>query len=150
VRSAIFICLIPLCYIAANFSMRWIKWTGIAAAIALAICCFLPWVIIRSKSLTISGMDTTGTNFGKPGYFFLLLGFLFLVFSLMPYIWAKRANMIVTVLNLAWAIRNYFLLSTCSGGECPEKQAAIYVVLISSFIMLIASLFPDIKIKRTS
>jgi hypothetical protein len=130
--------------------MRWIKWTGIAAAIALAIACFFPWVFIESKNLTITGMDTTGTNFGKPGYLFLLLLLLFLVFSLIPSVWAKRANMIVTVLNLAWAIRNYFLLSACSGGECPVKQPSIYIVFVCSFIMLIAALFPDVKMKNRS
>jgi hypothetical protein len=130
--------------------MRWIKWTGIATAIVLAVCCFQPWVFIESKNLVITGMDSTGTNFGKPGYLLLILCFLFSVFSLMPFIWAKRANMVVTVLNLAWAIRNYFLFSACSGGECPEKKLGLYVVAIGSVIMLIAALFPDIKVKKAS
>jgi hypothetical protein len=130
--------------------MRWIKWTGIATAIVLAVWCFQPWVFIESKNLVITGIESTGTNFGKPGYLVLVLCFLFLVFSLMPFVWAKRANMVVTVLNLAWAIRNYFLLSACSGGECPEKKMGLYVVVIGSVIMLIAALFPDSKVKKTS
>jgi hypothetical protein len=123
------------------------KWTGVAAAIIVCISCFQPWIFIESKDLTITGMNTTGTNYGKPGVLFLILSSFFLVFSLIPYIWSKRANMIVSVLNLAWGIRNYFLISTCSGGECPERKLALYLVFACSFIMLVASLFPDIQLK---
>ena len=128
--------------------MRWMKWIGIAAAIVLCISCFQPWVFIETKKLTLTGMDTTGTNYGKPGLLMLILTFLFIVFSLIPAVWSKRANMVVTALNVAWCIRNYFMVSTCSGGECPEKRLALYLVLASSIIMLIAALFPDVRLKN--
>ena len=128
--------------------MRWMKWIGIAAAIVLSICCFQPWVFIETKQLTLTGMDTSGTNYGKPGALILILSFLFIVFSLIPAVWSKRANMIVTALNVAWCIRNYFMISTCSGGECPEKKLAIFLLLASSVTMLIAALFPDVRMKN--
>lgn len=128
--------------------MRWMKWIGIAAAIVLCISCFQPWVLIETKQLTLTGMDTTGTNYGKPGILMLILSFLFIVFSLIPAVWSKRANLIVTALAVAWCIRNYFLLSTCSGGECPQKKLAIYLVLLSSVIMLLAALFPDVRVRN--
>jgi hypothetical protein len=127
--------------------MRWMKWIGIAAAIVLCISCFQPWVVIESKQLTLTGMDTTGTNYGKPGILFIIFSFIFLVFSLIPSIWSKRANMVVAVLNLAWGIRNYFLISTCSGGECPQKKLALYLVFACSIIMLLGSLFPDMQVQ---
>src|SRR6266487_350614 len=107
--------------------MRWMKWIGIAAAILLIISCFIPWVFIESKNITVSGIDATGTSFGKPGYFHLLTSFFFLLFSFIQKLWAKRANLLVTALNLGWAIRNYIIISTCIMGDCPLKKAGIFI-----------------------
>jgi len=126
--------------------MRWMKWIGIAAAILLIISCFLTWVTIGSKNIVISGVDATGTSFGKPGYFNLLMTFFFIVCTLLAKIWAKRINLLFTAMNLAWAIRNYFIVSACMGGECPEKHAGLYFVLVASLLMLASSLFPDIEL----
>jgi len=125
--------------------MRSMKWIGIVAAITLIVSCFMTWVVVQSKNITVSGVDATGTNFGKPGYFHLIMVAFFLVFSLLPRAWAKRANLLVAALNMAWAIRNYFLVTTCRGGDCPEKHIAIYLILFTSLLMLAASMFPDLK-----
>ena len=125
---------------------RYMKWIGLAAAILLVLSCLSPWVIIESKKITVSGIDTTGTNFGKPGYFHLLMTFFFLLFSFIPRVWAKRLNLAVTALNLAWAIRNYFIISSCQGGDCPDKQISIYLIVLASVLMLLAALFPDMKL----
>jgi hypothetical protein len=126
--------------------MRWTKWLGIVAALLLVISCFMEWVFIASKKISVTGLDSTGTDFGKPGALHLVLCGLFILFSLIPRIWAKRANVPVAALNMGWAIRNYLLISGCSGGECPEKQFALYLVMICSLAMLIASWFPDVKV----
>jgi hypothetical protein len=47
---------------------------------------------------------------------------------------------------MAWAIRNYFIISACRGGDCPEKYTSIYLLLLASFLMLLSALFPDIKL----
>ena len=36
----------------------------------LVASCFLPWMTIETKGITITGMDTTGTTYGKPVGFF--------------------------------------------------------------------------------
>ncbi len=126
--------------------MRWMKWTGIASAVLLIISCFFTWVVIVSKNITVTGMDAGGTNFGKPGYFNLLMTSFFLAFSLIPKIWAKRINLFVTAINLAWAVRNYLIITACSAGECPEKHAGIFLMLLASVLMLLSSLFPDLKL----
>ena len=126
--------------------MRLIKWIGVIAAMILIVSCFLAWVTIDSKNLIISGVDAPGTNYGKPGYFNLLMTLFFLLFTFIQRIWSKRINLLVAALNLAWAVRNYFIISACQGGECPEKQAGLYLLLAASIAMLISSLFPDIKL----
>jgi hypothetical protein len=126
--------------------MRYLKWIGIAAAILLTISCFTPWVFIESRNITVSGIDASGTNFGKPGYFHFLMTALFLISSFVQRIWAKRLNLFVTAINLGWAVRNFFVISACQGGECPEKKTGIYLMLLASVLMLLSSMFPDMKI----
>ena len=128
--------------------MRWMKWTGLAASVLLIISCFSTWVVIVSKNIAVSGVDATGTNFGKPGYFHFLFTFFFILFTLIPRIWAKRTNLLITALNFSWALRNYFIISACRGGDCPEKQTSIYLMLIASLLMLASALFPDIKLRE--
>jgi len=128
--------------------MRYMKWIGLFAVILLIVSCFLPWVIIPSKSIVVSGVESTGTNFGKPGYTHFVLSFFFIIFHFIPRLWAKRSNLLVVALNIAWAIRNYFIISMCREGDCPEKQIGLWLVLLASILVLIAALFPDIKLKE--
>jgi hypothetical protein len=124
------------------------KWIGLLAAFALITACFFPWVFIESKNITVTGVASEGTSFGKPGYFHLVLAVLYLLFHFTPRIWAKRVNLLIAALNIGWAARNYFLISACSGGECPEKGVWLYIILLSSFAMLIAALFPNLKLQK--
>ena len=126
--------------------MRYMKWVGLAAALILIASCFVPWVFIESKSITVTGIDATGTNFGKPGYFHLIMSFFFLIFLFIPRVWSKRANLLVVATNFAWAIRNYFMITACSGGDCPEKKIGIWMVLLGTAGMLLAGLFPEVKL----
>jgi len=124
------------------------KWIGLVAVMLLIVSCFLPWVIIDSQKIIVSGVDSTGTNFGKPGYTHFVLGFFFIIFHFIPKLWAKRVNLLIVALNIAWAIRNYFIISMCRVGECPEKQIGLWLVLLASVLILIAALFPGIKLKE--
>lgn len=125
--------------------MRYMQWIGLVAALLLVISCFTPWVVIESRNITVSGIDATGTNYGKPGYFHLLLTAIYLCCTLVQKVWAKRLNLLVTALNVGWALRNFFIVSACQGGECPDKKTGIYLMLFASVLMLISSLFPDMK-----
>jgi hypothetical protein len=123
--------------------MRWMKWISLAAAIALIVSCFSPWVTIPGRNITITGIDATGTTFGKPGYFNLLMTGVYILLTFVPRLWAKRLNLIVAAINIAWAFRNFIILSRCEGGECPEKQTAFYIMLFASVVMLLGSLLTD-------
>jgi len=124
------------------------KWIGLFAVILLIVSCFLPWVIIPSKNIVVSGVESTGTNFGKPGYNHFVLSFFFIIFHFIRRLWAKRSNLLVVALNIAWAIRNYFIISMCREGDCPEKQIGLWLVLFASVLILVAALFPDIQLKE--
>jgi hypothetical protein len=122
------------------------KWIGLLAVLALIIACPMPWVFIESKNITVTGIESSGTSFGKPGYFHFVLAAFYLALHFTSRIWAKRLNLLVSVLNIGWAVRNYFLISACAGGECPEKKFGLFVILGSSCLMLLAALLPQMKL----
>jgi hypothetical protein len=128
--------------------MQIIKWLGLAAAIALIVSCFMPWVVIESKDIVVSGVDSTGTNFGKPGYFHLFIAGLYIVFVLVNRLWSKRVNMFLSAFNVAWAVRNFAIVSACYGGECPDKKAGLYLSLIASVVMIVSVLSTGAKEKK--
>ena len=122
--------------------MRYSIWLGLVSVLLLALACTMPWVLIPSKQLVISGIDASGTRYGKPGYLHLLLGAFYLIFTLVPAVWAKRANLLVVGFNLAWTLRNFLILSLCRGGECPQRLTGLYLLLLASLLMMVAALFP--------
>lgn len=105
----------------------------------------MPWVYIPWLDFTATGINA-GKNFRSPGYFHFLFIFFFLIFSFTRRIWAKQWNVFITALNLAWAIRNYFMISACLGGDCPVKKTGIYLMLLASVLMMVSALFPDMKL----
>lgn len=117
----------------------------IVAAVVIAST-FFPWVIIESKNIVVSGMQADGTTYGKPGVLSLFLTAMIFVFSFMSRVWAHRICIFSAALNVGWALRNFLLLSTCQGGECPQRQVAFYVYLISSILLLVAVLMQDMKL----
>lgn len=116
------------------------KWFSLAAAAVLIMSCYNTWVIVGSKQIQISGVHASGTTFGKPGYFNLSLTAVYIVLTLIPRLWAKRVNIFVATINLAWVLRNYLLLSRCEAGECPEKQTFFYVYMLAGICMFIGAL----------
>ena len=57
-------------------------------------------------------------------------------------------NVFIAAINFAWAIRNYILLTTCQAGECPEKRAGLYLLLIATFIIQLMVFFPKIALPK--
>lgn len=119
----------------------------IAVAAALILSCFFPWVSIPGRNIVVGGMDSGGTTFGKPGLLSLVFAGLIVIFSLVPRIWAHRICIFSGAINCGWALRNFIILPACQGGECPERQPAFYVYVISSLLLLVAILLQDVKMK---
>ncbi len=106
----------------------------------------MPWVLVAEQHLLISGINNAVPNFGKPGMFNIVLSAVMGIFFIIPKIWAKRTNVIIAAINLAWSFRNYLVITACRAGECPEKRAGIYLLLCVSVFILIMSFLPPIKV----
>lgn len=120
--------------------MQWMKWISCIAAISLIIACFFPWIVIPGKDVVISGVNAANTTYGKPGYLNLLMAIFYLILTLIPRLWARRINLVVAVINLAWTLRNFLLLSRCEAGDCPDRQPAFFIFGLSALIMMIGAL----------
>ncbi len=110
--------------------------------IVLVVACFMPWMKIEDPALIITGVDTTGTRYGKPALAHFVLAAFILAVAFIPKIWAKRLGLLFAALNLAWGIRNFGVIPHCEAGVCPEKLAGIYLLLIASIVLMITALFP--------
>jgi hypothetical protein len=129
--------------------MKWIKWISILAAIVLMVSCFFPWIIIKSKNITVTGMDVAGLAYGHYGYFLIPLAIIFILLQLINKIWAKRLNVAISAVIVTIAFACLWIFR-CEYGECPEKQTALYIMFACSIVVLLGSLLPDIKLKPGS
>ena len=127
--------------------MKYSQLLGAIAAAFVIMLCYLPWAFIPSHSITVTGLYAEGTNFGKPGLSNIILsGLSMLLFSISA-IWAKRVNVFICALNVAWAVRNFLLVGACMMGECPEKKLALYLLVGVSVFIQIMSFLPKINIR---
>lgn len=110
----------------------------------------MPWMTIESKGITITGVDATGTDFGKPAYFHFLWTGLFLVFFLVNRVWSRRMAMVFTAFNVAWAFRNFFVLPVCQMGECPDRRIGLYLVFFASLVLFFAGLLAPAREGKTT
>jgi len=123
--------------------MQITKGLSLASVAALILSCYFPWVSIESKNLVVTGFHAEAMNFGKPALLHIFLSGIFIIFILLNKIWSLRAAFFVSAFNIAWGIRNFIALSSCSGGECPIKHTALYIVLVAPVLASIFMLLID-------
>lgn len=128
--------------------MKYSKWIGVFGVALMFTAAFQPWIWIASKNITVSGMATPGTNFGKPALMNFYLSAIALICYLVPAVMAKRANLFFCAFNVAWCLRNFIIVGMCRAGECPEKRVGLYLYFASSIIMMLAAFLPDVKLKE--
>jgi hypothetical protein len=124
------------------------QWIGIAAALLLIGACFLPWAYFPDLQKDFTGFFSEKNTYGRPGKVFVFLSVIAIILFLTPKIWAKRANIFVGALTIAFGIKCFLLFTACYKGICPDKKLGIFLVLIASAVMTLAAVLPDIKLKE--
>lgn len=134
-------------------SSRIFHWIGIASCILLIVACFMPWthyandpVIKDEAQRTFTGFYTYDNYYGKPGKFLSLIAIISLILKLLPKVWAKRVDIFLTAIAVAYAIRIYVEYTGSYMGIVPEKKLGIYLMIASIITMFLASLMPDMKL----
>lgn len=128
--------------------MKYSKWIGFSACLLLIISCFIPWTYYADVNKNFTGFYSEQNMYGKPGKF--LIGFAlisgYLIF--VSRIWTARVHLFLSALFVGYAIKTYILFVSCYNAYCPEKKPGIYLMLLSTLIILIISILPNVEIKR--
>ncbi|MFL5807866.1 MAG: hypothetical protein ACJ749_00015 [Flavisolibacter sp.] len=121
--------------------MRLMNWIAIFIAAIIISCCFFTWVEVPGRNIFIGGFRSNTNAFGSPGILHSFFCGACIILFTINRIWSVRTAFFMSVINIAWAFRNFLLISACTGGDCPIKQPAIYVLLASSIGLMVAILF---------
>jgi len=128
--------------------MKYSQWIGIAAALLLIGACFLPWAYYPDLHKEFTGFFSEGNAYGRSGKIFVFFSVVEILLFLIPKVWAKRANILVAAMTIAFGVKSYILFTACYRGICPDKRLGIFLVLIAPFIILAAAVLPDLPVKE--
>jgi hypothetical protein len=127
--------------------MRYSNIIGILACLFIIVSCFMPWTFHPDLQKYFTGFYSEQNMYGKPGKLFLIFATISIFLFAIPKVWAKRTNWLMAALTIAYAVKTYFLFTSCYTGICPIKQIGIYLLLTSVAVMFLAALLPDVKVK---
>lgn len=128
--------------------MKYSQWIGIAAVLVIIAACFLPWAYFPDLNKDFTGFFSEQNRYGKPGKVLITFGVLAILFFLIPKVWAKRANIFMAAIVLAWSFKSYLLYTACYRGICPSPRTGIFLVLGGAVIVMVATLTPRIPVKQ--
>ena len=123
-----------------------LKWAGIAACILLIVACFLPWTYHADINKTFTGFFSEQNIYGRPGKFLTFFAVASVVLIWLPKIWAKRFHLFFAALTVGYAVKTYILFTSCYNAYCPDKKIGIYLMMGCCIVILIAAIFPDMKV----
>lgn len=126
-----------------------IQYIAIFSCVALIAVCFIPWVHYNSINETFNGFNVkefaTKVNYGKAGRPITIFTSIIFLFTLLPFSALKRVNMFVSALLFAYAIRTYVLFTGSLFEGEVVKYAGIYLIVALSLVLVICSIFPNLK-----
>lgn len=125
-----------------------LHYAGLTACIALITSCFFPWAYFADIGQYFTGLYSYQNQYGRPGKFLILIAVVVFIFMLLPKIWAKRTNLFICAVGVGYAIKSYILFTSCYKAYCPQPKPAIFIMLVSIIVMLVAAVFPNLKLEE--
>ena len=129
-------------------TLKLLKWAGLAACAVLVVACFLPWAYYADIDKTFTGLFSEKNAYGRPGKFLIFFAVVSALFILLKRVWAKRVHLFFAALTLGYAIKTYVMFTSCYNAYCPEKRIGIYLMMACCIVILLAAVFPDLKLKK--
>ena len=127
--------------------MRYSQWIGVVAAVVLVAACFLPWTYHPDLDKNFTGFFSEQNIYGRPGRVFIFFSAQGIIFYFIPRLLAKRWNLLVCALIVAYALKSFIVYSGCYQGICPTKKVGLWLMLLSAIIMLVMAVLPDVTLK---
>jgi hypothetical protein len=128
-------------------TLKIIKWAALAACAILIVACFLPWTYHADLDKHFTGFFSEKNAYGKPGKFLTFYAVTSAVLILLPKIWAKRVHLFFAALTFGYAVKTYILFTSCYNAYCPDKMPGIFLMVGCCVLILVAAIFPDLKLK---
>lgn len=129
--------------------MRSMRWLSILTAALIITACFYKWVSVDENNFFIGGFySSKESRFGQPGLFHVIFCVVIIALLIIGKLWSYRTAFFVSAFNIAWAARNFILIPACSGGTCPEKHTALYVILFGSIALIVFTAMVEVKPKQ--
>jgi len=127
---------------------KYSKWLTLIAALLLIASCFMPWAFFPDLNKAFTGWFTEHNMYGKPGKWLSFMAIVSIAAQFLPSIFLKRANLLMMALNVAYAFFTYVKYNRSYGIVEPQPQPGIYIMLITSVILLITAVFPSGELKK--
>ncbi len=105
----------------------------------------MPWTFHADVGKDFTGFYSEQNKYGRPGKFIIIFTAVILAFMLLPKLWAKRTNLFLCAMLVAYAVKTYILYTSCYMAYCPEKKAGVFLMLFSAVVIFIAALLPNMK-----
>ena len=128
-------------------TLKIIKWAGLAGCVLLIVACFLPWTYHADIDKTFTGFFSEKNEYGKPGKYLTFFAVASIVLILLPKVWAKRFHLFFAALTVGYAVKTYILFTSCYNAYCPDKKIGVFLMMASCIVILVAAVFPDLKLK---
>jgi hypothetical protein len=128
--------------------MKYYKWIGWCASALLILSCFIPWAYYADLNKNFTGFFSEQNMVGKPAMVFIFFGIVCLVLIYLDKVWAKRIHIFLAALNIGYLIKTYILFTSCYNAYCPEKKFGLYLLILSSAVLMIVSIFPNTKVEN--
>jgi hypothetical protein len=126
-----------------------LQYIALALCIALVASCFLPWTHYNSINVTFNGFNvkpfSTGVYYGRAGLVISIITGISFLLTIIPTVFAKRANMFVCALLLAYTLRTYVIFTGSIFAGEVVTYFGLYLVNILAALILVCSIFPYLK-----
>ena len=127
--------------------MKYYKLTGLVACVLLIVSCFLPWAYYADLGKSFTGFFSEQNIYGKPGKVFIFIAVCSAILIILNKLWAKRTLLFFVAINIGYLIKTYVLFTTCYSTICPQKEYGLYVLIFSSVLLSVVSIFPNLKVE---
>lgn len=127
--------------------MKYSQIIGALLCLVLVGLCFTHWTYHPDIDKYFTGYFSEENVYGKPAILINFFSAIAFACFLIPKIWAKRLNMVIAGILVAYCIKTFVLFGGCYKGICPVRELGIWGVLVTGILILVMTLLPDIKLK---
>jgi hypothetical protein len=119
---------------------RVVHCVGFAASVAVIVSCFFHWTWYPDLQKYFTGFFTENNYLGKPGILLTTVYTLSGLSYLVNKVWSLRLNLALAAIGMAYGVAKFLQFTAGYDGFVPEKQPAIFVMLVGGLLNLVAAI----------